>query len=241
MRNERIAVYGGTRNMYEVIPASIKSMLMHTYVDKVYLLIEDDEFPEYLPDCVETINVRNQQYFPEGCINRYTFLTYMVLLRAAYHRMFPQHDKVLSIDIDTFVEQDVSDLWDIDLGDNYFGMAFEPHCSKGGMHYKRDRYFNFGVSLMNLKKLRDGMGDTVIKALNERQFAFMEQDAFNEYCEGKILEIPSDYNACEWTSPTNNKKIIHYAGIRKWNTEPYYLKYRDIPWHEVERERSKLK
>jgi hypothetical protein len=39
---------------------SMKSLLIHSDVEKIYFLIEDDEFPYELPPEVECINVKNQ-------------------------------------------------------------------------------------------------------------------------------------------------------------------------------------
>lgn len=55
----KIAVYTGTRNIYQNMLPSIKSLLIHSDVDKIYLLIEDDIFPYELPPEVECINISN--------------------------------------------------------------------------------------------------------------------------------------------------------------------------------------
>ena len=41
--------YSGSKNLYPYINASLRSLLDHNKVEKVYLLIEDDEFPFELP------------------------------------------------------------------------------------------------------------------------------------------------------------------------------------------------
>ena len=55
----KAAVYCGTRNVYQDMIPSMKSLLIHSDVDKIYFLIEDDEFPYPLPPEVECINVSN--------------------------------------------------------------------------------------------------------------------------------------------------------------------------------------
>ena len=55
----RAAVYAGTRNIYENMIPSMKSLLIHSNVEKIYFLIEDDKFPYELPPEVECINVSN--------------------------------------------------------------------------------------------------------------------------------------------------------------------------------------
>ena len=56
----RTAVYAGTRNVYDRMLAPAKSLLMHSNVDKIYFLIEDNNFPDELPKEIECINVSNQ-------------------------------------------------------------------------------------------------------------------------------------------------------------------------------------
>ena len=55
----RAAVYNGTRNLYENMLAAAKSLLVHSNVEKIYFLIEDDIFPYDLPPEIECINVSN--------------------------------------------------------------------------------------------------------------------------------------------------------------------------------------
>ena len=87
--------YAGTRNLYEQIVWAMKSLLYHTKVDRIWLLIEDDEFPYELPECVTTINVREyvEQMFPPGSKNADTHFTKMVLARACYCELLPNVDR----------------------------------------------------------------------------------------------------------------------------------------------------
>ena len=55
MKEPKIAVYSGTRSLYPYMGTAIKSMLANSSAEKVYLLIEDDVFPEWMPEMVETI------------------------------------------------------------------------------------------------------------------------------------------------------------------------------------------
>jgi len=155
----KAACYCGTRNIYaDMIPA-VNSLLANSDVDKVYLLIEDDEFPYPLPDKVETINVIGQTYFLKDGPNYRNGWTYMVLMRAALHRVFPDLATILSLDCDTIVAKDISELWDLPIEDYYLAGAKEPWKSIACT------YINCGVMLLNLKKLRDGKGDELIEAL----------------------------------------------------------------------------
>lgn len=228
----KAAVYSGTRNLYSDMVTAAKSLLHNSDVDKVYFLIEDDEFPEYLPPQIETINVSDQQYFKKSSPNYCNGWTYMVLMKAAMHRIFPNLDRILCLDVDTVVVDDISELWDLDLSRYYVAGAREFQFD--------DLYINAGVIMLNLSKLRSlGKGDELIAVLNRKKFLCCEQDCINERCIGGILEISGDYNACNYTNHSDKPKIVHFAAVRNWqkNTRAkyhrYLTKYRKMSWEEV--------
>lgn len=230
----KAAVYVGTRNVYQDILPSLKSLLINSDVDKVYLLIEDDKFPFELPDCVETINVSNQPYFDHNGPNYHGMKwTWMTMMRAALAKAFPDLDVILSLDNDTIIDQDISEIWDLPIDDYYYAASREPLKSKGGRTYVCDLFTQMGVVLYNLKKLRDGKADEVIHALNTDRYIFAEQDAFNLMCQGNIYPMPSEYNACDYTEPCSNPKIHHFAAIWEWQHFPQVLKYKDKSFEEI--------
>lgn len=130
----------------------------------------------------------------------------MVLLRVVFSKIFPNLDKILTIDNDTIVKSNVSELWDIDLGDNYFAGCTEPFFTKGTI-----TYINMGVAMLNLKKLReDHMDDLLLKNLNTYYYRNAEQGCINDTCQGHILVLPSEYNVTQYTRDnpnTTNTKI----------------------------------
>ena len=228
------AVYVGTRNLYEDMIPAVKSILVNSDVDKIYLLIEDDHFPFYLPKCVETINVSRQPYFRPNSPNFNLKWTYMTLMRAALPKIFPDTDVILSMDDDVIALQDVSDLWDLPIQDYYFAASREPRKSTGGDDYKFPLYTQMGVVLFNLKKLRDdGMCDMVIEALNAYWFSIAEQDCMNLLCQGHIYPMPSEYNMNNYTEPCANPKMIHFAAIKDWAHKPQVEMYRTRPWSQI--------
>lgn len=224
----KAACYCGTRNLYEDMVPAVKSLLINSDVDKVFLLIEDDEFPYEVPDCVVPINVSAQEWFKKDGPNYNQPWTYMVLMRAALHRVFPGWDKMLSLDVDTIVTKDISELWDIQLGDNYLAAVKEPYKSR----YLT--YVNCGVMMLNLARLRDdGKGDELIDALNNNRYGFNEQDCIAEHCQGGILEISSEYNWNNYTDQSVQPKIVHFAAIKHYQNQPIVTMYRDRSWSEI--------
>ena len=243
MKKPRVAAYAGTRNLYELMMTAAKSLLLHSNVDHIYFLIEDDKFPYKIPNYIEPINVSRQTYFRQDgpCMN--SRWTWMVLMRAIYYDLFPDLDEILSLDADTFVEEDISDLWDLELTtpegyEYYFAGSLEPAKTTD-----KFLYINFGVNFQNLKALRKGKGCEIKDIINTRNFSCPEQDVVNRRCQKHILHIPSSYNACDWTEPTDEKKIIHYAGIpqKDWINNPIVEKYRNISWRDLPRRKRKVK
>ena len=223
----KVAVYCGTRNLYnDMIPAA-NSLLVHSDVDKIYFLIEDDEFPYEIDDKIECLNVSNQTYFTPDGPNFNSSWTYMVLIRAALSKIFPQYDTILSLDVDTIVNENISDLWDIDISDYYLAACKEPEKSNNNF-----MYINMGVALFNLKKMRDDqMDDKIIKALNTKFYKYNEQDCISELCQNHIYKLNPQYNVCNYTETinANHRSIIHFAAIKNWNTWPQINKYRNKP------------
>lgn len=231
--DDRIVVYSSTRNLYDVLPAAYNSLLAYTKPDHVYLLIEDDTFPHKLPANVTPVNVSTQDIFPAEGPNYHTQYTYMILLRAAFTKIFPDANRILSLDVDTIVNEDISALWDVDLTDAYFAAVTEPISQQ----IRGYPYPNFGVTMFNLQLLRDtGMDDTIIAELNTVKHRYPEQDAYVKHCGVRFNQLPSDYNdtstGFKVTAPTDHPIITHYPGFKDWTCFPivrYWLKHTTPP------------
>ena len=241
MRGQRkAAAYTGTRNLYRLMVPAVKSLITNSDVDDIYLFIEDDEFPKSygMPeDIVHIINCSKQTYFPPDGPNMKSKFTYMALMRAAFYKEFPKLDTILSLDVDTIVNENISDIWDLPLGDEYyFAASKEPGASimwsdKTGTDFIST---NIGVCLQNLRKFReDGKGDEIIEMLNTMKSDFVDQEAFNYLCQGAIYELPPEYNSNYFTKECERPKIVHYAGIKKWDDKQLVEKYAKSPWSEV--------
>lgn len=221
----KVAVYCGTRNLYQDMLTAAKSLLVNSSVEKIYFIIEDEKFPYLLPSYIECISVKNQKYFKPDGPNYHSKWTYMVLIRAALSKILPQEDLILSLDVDTIIDKNIDSIWNFSMDNYYIAGAREPAKTT-----KKFLYINFGVCLLNLKLLRETNKDNeILDAINTQYFEANEQDCFNIKCQGKILEIPSSYNANHFTLKTDDKKIIHYAGIDKWQDDWLVLKYKHTP------------
>ena len=207
-------VYEATRNYYKFLRATIQSLLDHNDPEVIFVLAEDDEI-EGLPEVCKVINVSNQQWIKRTSPNFHTPFSYMVLIRVAYTEIL-DCDKVLQLDVDTIVLDDLKPLWDVDLTGKWFG-AVPEHLGTYKPYGKR--YYNAGVCLFNLAQMRaDNITQTLINELNSHFYAYPEQDVFNKYGQAndKAVALDPRYNASFCCGLPKNPAIFHYAGITNW-------------------------
>ena len=208
MDNDRIVVYAGTRNVYPQMYVSLKSLLANTQVDLVLLLIEDDLFPYPIPDNVRPINVSKQEIFSADSPNFQCSWSYMELLRCALGVMLPdEFHKVIWLDIDTIVNEDIGELFDVDMKEYYYAGVIEPKKCLGVF-----RYINVGVVIINLDYLRkSGKELEIINYLSRYPLTWPGQDAINLHCQGYIKLLDSEFNSTNYTQPCIRPKIYHFA------------------------------
>lgn len=120
------------------------------------------------------------------------------LLKFKLPQLLEKEDKVLYIDGDTIVREDLLSMFERDISEVYAAVVKD----SGGIYYKHEyvkkckNYFNSGVMLLNLKKMRDEnvmekLIDTKRKSSN---FSLMDQNVFNLVFDGKVILLPIRYN-----------------------------------------------
>lgn len=226
----KAVVYTGTSNLYGGMIAACKSLIANSDIDDIWLLIEDDKFPVKLPDMIHTINASKiwQDYIDPNSPNMKSRFSYMAVIRPAFCHIFPQYDRILSLDVDTMVRTDISDLWDLDLSEYYIAGCAEPHHSRDGIVS-----INAGVVMMNLEKLRDGRADIIMDCLNVHELNFVDQDAMTCLCQGRILPIDNRYNGTKWTGCGEECFIKHFAGIKDWYKMEEAIFWYNMKWEDV--------
>ena len=227
---KKTVVYGATNNIFLNLIPCLNSLLLNGNIDEVIILTEEDVLPFaqiMTSHNVKALNVSGQKWFEKGSKNTNRRWTYMSLMRITLSKLLPEYDKVLWLDCDTIVEHDISELWDIDLTGYYFGAVKQFSDGRLGQFLKGD-YFNAGVLLCNLEKLRDGMDDKIISALQEKEYEFLEQDCLNELCAGKIKPIAGRYNVSNYTVKDEEKYILHFAAQHEWLNSNIARKYKEV-------------
>lgn len=134
---------------------------------------------------------------------------------------FPEIDKALYMDVDIIINDNLLPMYETDLKDKYAGVVRHTDNSyhginkicKNGMNFKEyfakfyedkncETYFNAGIQLMNLKKMREDKCSTLflkeMKRIGLKTFKsdieYHNQDFFNSVFYEKTLIIDMRYN-----------------------------------------------
>lgn len=209
-----------TRNWYIYLATELYALFKHNKVKKVYLFIEDDEISYLKDDKIEFINVNNlEEYITKNSPNYNTPYSKLSFIRCYFSKLLKE-DKILYIDADAIVIDNIDDLWNTDFEDNVLVGVKEPgewnnHLNTYGLD---DKYINSGVLLMNLKKIREEkLDDSMIYLLNHNRYSFPDQDVINLVCRNRIKYVSNIYNSTETTGFRDDAKIIHYIrGNKGW-------------------------
>jgi lipopolysaccharide biosynthesis glycosyltransferase len=104
-------------------------------------------------------------------------------------------ERVLYIDADVLSRADIGELWHTDLQGKSIGAAQDIGFPVGHGELAGEKYFNAGVILMDLAKIRarkDDLAASVQKALASR---FKDQDALNRHFRTDWMELSLVWNA----------------------------------------------
>lgn len=145
------------------------------------------------------LEVKNEQIagFPETRHGKAT------LLRLCLPTLLPDLDKILYIDGDTVVQDNLTELYQTDISSHYIAAAkdttviYHPDYIKALDIDDSHWYFNAGVTLLNLKRLRTiNLPEKVshFTCTHYDSISAPDQDALNYICQGKTRYIHPRYN-----------------------------------------------
>ena len=205
-------VYFGSREIYKDFETAIRSLLAFNPEARVWTLTEDAD-PFYdLP--VNNMIWNWREYFNQ--IPTRTKWKQFGPIRAAFTKILPLN-RVISLDVDTIVRGDISELWTMDLQGRHAAACPEITWDRP--------YHNNGVCVMDLKKIReDGADDRMITDLNRTWTPYVGQDAMQKHL--RILDLDSKWNACKFTKPCEDPVILHFADRTDWRDLPEVKQWR---------------
>ena len=239
MKNEKMIpiFFACDNNYYKYTAVVIKSIMENASKDykyKFYVLtlgIDDENQKKAVLDLkpnfeIEFVNV--QKYYESiqdklPCRDYYNKTIYFRIFIAD---MFPELDKAIYIDSDTVVLGDISEFYNIDLGDNLIGACAEQvMCQidlygtyvENNLGLNRYTYFNDGHILINCKKFREEcVLEQFLNLLDVYECKVtQDEDYLNIICEGKVRLINNAWNVetfegVKRITRTEDIKMLHF-------------------------------
>ncbi len=268
----------GTNNKYApYLTVALKSLIDNTSAErkyKIYIFESDidDNLKSAILSMINNIeNISIEFINTDAIYNGYDteklfchlHFSKEMYLRGFIPQVLSDKEKAIYIDCDTIVQGDVAELFDIELGDNYLAAVKDFNTILNYRYYPNVKiyfdqclhftnvanYFNSGVLLMDLQKLREiKLPDKMFELLDfHKELLYPDQDLLNLICDGKVKIIDNNWNyvfainpaivqdhnakelALEYVRGISEPKIIHYLSEHKpWDLPDMF--YGDIWW-----------
>ncbi len=168
------------------------------------------------------------------------------------HFIPERFEKIIYLDVDMILMRDISDLWNIGLGDNMLAAVMDPRLkvfsnSWGGiMNYRElgfdpeTKYFNTGILVVNNKKWREEeSAATVVRCIsdNEKYANYPDQYGLNIVMANRWLELDPRWNSFA-DSAIPDPYIIHFIGRKPmYKTYDNREEFRKVFFEHLERTR----
>lgn len=203
-----------------------------SYLDKRFTPIADDQV-EFIDKMLKDTNKEScaikvdvtELYKSEigGSPNEGSYCTPYTLLRLLADKVegMPE-DKLLYLDIDLLINDDITKLYNIDITDYEYAAA-KDHYGKKLLHHD---YINAGVLLFNMKKIKEtGLLQKARDMINTKKMLFSDQSAIYN-CTTKKLILSQRFNDQKWLK--KDTIIRHFSKTLKLT--PYPRNVNIKPW-----------
>lgn len=211
----------------------------------------------------------------------YTPVTYNRLSLAT---ILSDFEKIIYLDSDIIMNSDIARLYSYELGDNLIaGVRDLPMIAWGSVKSNPEHeniyeilelsdpmaYINAGMLICNVEKFNKELPFSyIIDYVSSRRLRWMDQDAFNKLCDGKILLLPQEFNVItsgrddaeiirnsecpelifEYRRALENPKVLHFIGCSFLyidNPTHWFQKYWEIarktPYYELLQMRANIR
>lgn len=140
-------------------------------------------------------------------------------------------NKIIYLDTDIMLNGDISELFNTDISNYDMGVVLDRY----GKVFIKPNYFNSGVLLMNMPKIRQNhLLENVRNLCSKKKMFFPDQDALNKLCKSKLY-LPRKFN--EQGNPKKDTIIQHFSkrivwfpfhtiNIKPWDIQNVHKKYK---------------
>ena len=254
--NKEIPIFFAVDDGYcPFLAVAIQSLIDNSSAENTYLIkilhtdISDEnkkKIAKYERENVDIEFVDLNYYIQKVKDKLYTrdYYSKTTYFRLFLPNLYPQYDKVLYLDSDIIILDDIAKLYNTEMGDNLvaaapddviqFNEVFQVYVEKvvGVADYRR--YFNAGILLMNLDEMRKfKFQEKFLYSLDRVTFAVaQDQDYLNRLCKGRVKLIDRIWNRMPIEDPkikTENVKLVHYnLAFKPWHFED--ILYKEFFW-----------
>lgn len=253
-----------------------------------------DQMIDSLQIQIKYYNNVNLQVINMNCIKVKNSINFINFPKSAIYRLyvpklFPQYKKIIYLDSDIIVMSDIAELYFslenefaaavIDYGINgyietesFYNIWVDKYCNARFYYIKYCgieeqnlyKYFNSGVLVLNLDKIRrNNVDKQCLELIFNKKFAYPDQDVLNILFKGDIKILPQEWNfiPCknndlkfnkflveQYNSALSKIKIIHFAGNKPWTChnkvqfEEYFWFYarKSMYYEEIIKHKNKI-
>jgi len=232
-----------TENYAKYAATTIASSLLNSYPDSFYnfYIVTDKELSEAAKKQLTSMqhlgkynvifkvaayDLLPQKRIAEMIKDNNIFNNKILFYRIILDKLFPDLDKILYLDVDLLVKQDLFNLYNKNIEDYYMAGILEGNNislteERKECNFESLSYINSGVLLMNLEEMRanDFFKNFMNVLANDKcKFALPDQDAINVSATNKIKLLSPRFNAMHGFDAVGgrdkqyNDLITHYAG-----------------------------
>ena len=263
-------LFGGNYKVFDGILLCLLSMTKHTQSPlAIYILTADvtEINPDFKPLDDKQISILNNvvkeknqlsrvekimlnQDFNEwinSSKNRLNSYTPFAFLRLFADQIKNLPNKIIYLDTDIMINGDIKELFDADVSNHELGVVKDRY----GHIFIRPKYFNSGMLLMNMNKIKESELLKKVKDFcSNKKMAFPDQSALNKCCKNKLY-LPRKFNEQGKLQDSTiihhfSKKIrwlpiFHTINIKPWQIEDVQKKYKCHAYDDIYDEYLKIK
>ena len=239
-------LFGGNYKVFDGLLLALLSMRKHTdEALNVFVLTADvtELNPEYKPITQQDIDLltnllkeknansnvklitlgKEFNAWVNSSQNKLNAYTPFAFLRLFADKIEELPEKIIYLDTDIMINGNIKELFDYDISNYEMGIVKDRY----GRFFINHNYFNSGMLLMNLKKIRETDLFTKVKErCVNKKMAFPDQTALNKLCKFKLY-LPRRFN--EQGDLQKDTVVQHFS--KRFTLWPYLHTINIKPWH----------
>ena len=189
---------------------------------------------------ISFVDVAKQLYSICSDLHVRDYYTNTTYYRFFIPELFPQYEKGIYLDCDIVITCDIAKMYQKQLGNKLAGVITDEvisdidvfaHYSEIVLGISRYDYFNAGIMLMNLGRMREEhLRECFVDLLSKKTYTVaQDQDYLNVLCHNKVRHLSLMWNKTPMpdSNVARTPKIVHY----KINFKPW--RYDNIPYGEL--------